>query len=375
MTVSETGVRKGKGRGHGGPAAMPRMNRQSSPLTYRGYPVQELCWRHSFEEVAFLLWHGELPTRDQLLAQNRAERAQRALEPDLATALAAQPLSGDPMDTLGQAVGALGASDPAAPGSAPAPVHAEVLRLFAVLPSLVAFEQRRRRGLGTVGPRHDLGYAANFLYMTFGKVPEPQVVAAFERSLILHAGDSFGPFPLVACIGTPSVSVLYSTVAAAAGALKASPQGTGAETVLEVLNEGMVHGDPRSWAEEAVATGRCAAGFGSGDAEVVDGRVAAMRTALGMVAALRGGQRLIEAYEALADAVSDASGLRPNLDFPTGPAYHLMGFDSQMFAPVLFAAGLPGLTAHLAGQPGVTGIIKPRASYDDQRAGHRAGEG
>ena len=88
------------------------------------------------------------------------------------------------------------------------------MRLFAVLPSLVAFEQRRRRGLGAVAPRDDLGYAANFLYMTFGKVPEPQIVAAFERSLILPRGDGFGSSPLTARIGTPSLSVLYTAVAA-----------------------------------------------------------------------------------------------------------------------------------------------------------------
>jgi citrate synthase len=354
---------------------MPRVNRQTSPLTYRGYPVQELCWRHSFEEVAFLLWHGEVPTRDQLLAQNRAERSLRALDPDLATALAGQPPGADPMDTLRKAVSTLGANAPAAYGGAPSAVHAQALRLFAVLPSLVAFEQRRRRGLGAVAPRDDLGYAANFLYMTLGKVPEPQVVAAFERSLILHAGGSFDASPLAARIGTSSVSVLYGTLAVAVGALKASPRGTAAAAVLGILNEGMVHGNARSWAEEAVAKGRCAAGFGPSDAKAVDNRVPAMRTALGMVAALRGGQRLIEAYEALASASYDVSGLRPNLDFPTGPAYHLMGFDSQMFAPVLVTARLPGLTAHLAGQPGATGITRPRAPYDDQSAGHQAGEG
>jgi len=365
VTVSETKVRKGKGRVHAGPAAMPRVNRQTSPLTYRGYPVEELCWRHSFEEVAFLLWHGELPTRDQLLTQNRAERSWRALDPDLATALAGQPMSADPMEALREAVSTLGANTPVASGSVPAAVHAEALRLFAVLPSLVAYEQRRRRGLGAVVPRDDLGYAANFLFMTFGKVPEPQVVAAFERSLILHAGGSFGASPLAARIGTSSSLVLYSTAAAAVGALKASPHGTDAEAVLGLLNEGMVHGDARSWAGEAVAKGRCVAGFGTGDAEAVDNRVPAMRTALGMAAALRGGQRLIEAYEALASAMYDVSGLRPNLAFPTGPAFHLMGFDSQMFAPVLFAARFPDA---------VNGIIRPRSSYDDQSAGHRAGE-
>jgi citrate synthase len=375
VTVSETKVRKGNGRVHAGPAVMPRVNRQTSPLTYHGYPVHELCWRHSFEEVAFLLWHGELPTRDQLLAQNRAERSRRAIHRDLAIALAGHPPYADPMETLRKAVGTLGANATAAYGSAPATVPAEALRLFAVLPSLVAFEQRRRRGLDAVGPRDDLGYAANFLYMTFGKVPEPQVVAAFERSLILHAGDGFGASPLTARIGTASVSVLYAAVAAALGALTASPDGTAAEAVLGILNEGVVHGNPRSWADEAVATGRCVAGFASGNAMAVDNRVPAMRTALGMIAALRGGQRLIETYEALASAVYEVSGLRPTLDFPTGPAYHLMGFDSQMFAPVLAAARLPGLTARLAGQPGVKGIIRPRSSYDDQRAGHLAGEG
>lgn len=370
MTVSQTKVRQENGRGHAGPAAMPRVNRQTSPLTYRGYPVQELCWRHSFEEVAFLLWHGELPTRDQLLAQNRAERSRRAIHHELATALAGLPLSADPMETLRKAVGMLGANATAPYGSASAAMAAEGLRLFAVLPSLVAFEQRRRRGLGAVAPRDDLGYAANFLYMTFGKVPEPQVVAAFERSLILHAGDGFGASPLAARIGTPSVSVHSAAVAAAVGGLTASPHGTAAEAVLGILNEGMLHGNPRSWAEEAAATGRCVAGFAPGNATAVDNRVPAMRTALGMTAALRGGQRLIETYEALAGAIHEASGLRPTLDFPTGPAYHLMGFDSQMFAPVLAVARFPGLTAHLAGQPGVNGIIRPRASYHDRRAGH-----
>lgn len=380
MTVSEASVRNGKGRT--GPAAMPRVNRQTSPLTYRGYPVQELCWRHSFEEVAFLLWHGELPTRDQLVAQNRAERSQRAIQQDLAAALAGEPPRADPMDTLQKAVSTLGATATAtaAYASLPAAKHAAPLRLFAVLPALVAREQRRRRGLDAVAPRDDLGYAANFLYMTFGKVPEPQVVAAFERSLILHAGDSFGASPLEARIGTPSLPVLYAAVAAAVGALKAGAQVTAAESVLEVLNEVGVPGNARPWAEAAVATGRRVAGFGPGaakaaDAKAADGRVPAMRTALGMTAALRGGQRLLETYEALADAMHEVSGLRPTLDFPTATAYHLTGFGPEMFSPVLAAARLPGWTAHLAGQPRVSGIVRPRASYHDQRAGRLAAEG
>jgi citrate synthase len=164
-------------------------------------------------------------------------------------------------------------------------------------------------------------------------VNRQKVVAAFERSLILYAGDSFGASPLAARIGISSVPALYSTVAVAVGALKGSAQVTAVEAVVGI------------------------------------------RTALGMTVALRGGQRLIETHEALAVAMYDVSGLRPTLDYLTGPAYHLMGFDTRLFTPVLVAARLPGWTAHLAGQPRAGGVIRPRAPYDDRSAGHLAGEG
>jgi len=372
VTVSDTKVRKETARGH---AAIPRVSRQTSQLTYRGYPVQELCRRHSFEEVAFLLWHGELPTREQVLAQNRAERPQRALDPDLAAALAGQPFSARPIDTVRRAVSTLGAKAPAERDITPAAIHAEALRLFAVLPSLVAFEQRRRHGLGAVAPRDDLGYAANFLYMTFGKVPEPQIVAAFERSLILHAGDSFSASASAARAGTAGLSGLYNTVAAAVGTLKGNAHAGAIETVMETMNEVAIPDNARSWLEEALAKGQCIAGFDPGNTKTGDARVPAMRSALGMVAAIRGGQHLIETYEALATAVYEAKGLRPNLSYPTGIAYHLTGFDSEMFAPVLVAARLPGWTAQGADQVTANSIAWPRVAYDDQAGSHLAGEG
>ena len=357
----------------------------AAPVNCRGYPVSELCRRHSFEEVAYLLWHGELPTRDQLFAQHRLERAQRALDPGVAAALAAQPLSTQPVDALRKAISALGARAPADHGPLPAAVHAQALRLFAVLPSLVAFEQRRRRGLSLVAPRADLGYAANLLYMTFGKVPEPQVVAAFERSLILYAGDGFSapaPFStpttfiasaLAARAGASRLSVLYSAVAAAVGALKGSAQGSAMEAVMEMMNEGVVPGDVRSRAEAALAAGRGIPGFCPDVSSGGDARVPAMRSALGMIASLRGGQQLIETYEALAAAVHEATGLRPSLDYPTAPAYHLIGFDARMFTPVLAATRLPGWTAELAGQL-TASVTRPRAAGDDRAARRPAGE-
>jgi citrate synthase len=312
-------------------------------------PVQELCRSHSFEEVAYLLWHGELPTREQIFAQNRAERAQRALGPHVAAALAGQSPAAHPVDTLLAAVSALDAGDPAGHDRTPAVARAKALRLFAVLPSIVAADQRRRHGLGAVAPRDHLGYAANFLCMTFGKVPEPQVVAAFETSLILYADHRLSTSAFTdPAAGAPSD--FYTAVAAVIGTLKGTQHGDNTKAVLEMMNEIAIPDNARPWMAEAVADGRRIPGFGHRLDREGDARVPAMRAALGMIAALRRGQHLIEVYEALATAMYEAHRVLPSLDYPLAPAYHIIGFDPQAFTPILTVARMPAWTAQIAGQ-------------------------
>ena len=339
-------------------------------LTYRGYPVQELCRRHSFEEVAYLLWHGELPTRDQIFSQNQAERVQRTLPPAVTAAIADQPFTAHPMDVLRTAVTLLSPNDPAEQEMTPAGIHAEALRLFAVLPSVIALDQRRRHGLGAIAPRDHLSYAANFLCMIFGKVPEPQIVAAFETSLILHAGHSSG-----ACTLPPVVSLrpdLYGAIAATLGALKESADSGASEAVIEMLNQIAIPDNAKPWAEEALAGRRTIPGFGHSMDKGQDSRVAPMRAALGMIASLRRGQALIEVYEALAEAVYEAKGLHPSLDYPVGPAYHLIGLDTAMFSPVLASAQLPGWTARIAERFAASTFTWPLAACNEPAGRHLA---
>ena len=324
-------------------------------LTVRGHSVVELSRWHSFEEVAYLLWYGQLPARDEILAQARGERGQRAIEPVIAAAIADQQCTAHPMDVLRTAVLLLGANDPAGHDVSPAVIRAKALRLFAVLPSVVAMDHRRRHGLGAVMPRSHLSYAANFLCMAFGRVPAPQIVAAFEATLVLYAGHGLNDPAITGQAVTSAAPDVYTSVAAAIDVRNGRDSLSGISgSVIETINQIAIADNVRPWVEEALADGRQIAGFGHHVHENGDPRVRAMRAALGKIAALRGGQDVLEIYDALTAVMDEVTGLQPNLEYPVALACHLIGFDAAAFSPVLAAACLPGWTASIAGQSGAS---------------------
>nr|WP_042188627.1 bifunctional 2-methylcitrate synthase/citrate synthase [Kibdelosporangium sp. MJ126-NF4]CEL18355.1 2-methylcitrate synthase [Kibdelosporangium sp. MJ126-NF4]CTQ97840.1 2-methylcitrate synthase (EC 2.3.3.5) [Kibdelosporangium sp. MJ126-NF4] len=346
------------------------VNPESNSLTYRGYPVQDLAAHCRFEQVAYLLWHGELPSEDQARHQDEFERAHRALPPSLLHTLVALPDTAHPMDALRTAVSILGANDPLEDDNSPTTNHTKALRLFAVLPSVVALNQRWRRGLPVVPPRDDLGYAENFLHMCFGAVPEPEIVRAFEISLVLYAEHSFNASTFTSRVVTSTLSDLYSAVTAAIGALKGPLHGGANEAVMGIFEEIGSADRASTWLTEALHAKRRIMGFGHRVYKNGDSRVPAMRQALQTVADVRDGERLLRLYEALANAMYEAKGLHPNLDYPAGPAYHLMGFDTPMFTPIFVAARITGWTAHIMEQLSANSLIRPSSVYagPDERA-------
>lgn len=171
--------------------AISKVNPETNSLLYRGYPVQQLAERCTAEEVAYLLWHGELPTAAQLAEFETLERSLRPLDPTVKHAIDALPLAAHPMDVVRTAVSVLGALDESLTTDGTW-IDGDLtlersIRLWAQLPAIVAYAQRRMRGLDLVEARDDLGYSANFLHMTFGDVPELVVVNAFDVSMILYA--------------------------------------------------------------------------------------------------------------------------------------------------------------------------------------------
>ncbi|MEU2731044.1 bifunctional 2-methylcitrate synthase/citrate synthase [Streptomyces griseoviridis] len=345
----------------------------TNSLTYRGYPVQDLAARRSFEEVSYLLWNGELPDAAQLADFQARERALRPLDRTTTELLARLPETCHPMDVLRTAVSFFGAQDVTENDGSPAAHRAKSLNLLAKLPTVVAADQRRRHGLAPIPPDPGLSYAENFFHMCFGAVPDQDVVRCFEISLVLYAEHSFNASTFTARVVTSTLSDLYSAVTAAIGALKGPLHGGANEAVMHMLEE---IGDPRTvepWLDEALASRRTVMGFGHRVYKHGDSRVPIMQEALDRLvsrAADPETTRLATLHAALRHAMLTRRSLHPNLDYPAGLAYHLMGFDTPAFTPIFVMSRITGWTAHITEQLTHNALIRPLASYDGR--GERA---
>ncbi|MFJ6367914.1 bifunctional 2-methylcitrate synthase/citrate synthase [Streptomyces virginiae] len=339
---------------------------ETNSLTYRGYPVQDLAARRSFEEVAHLLWYGELPDADQLRAFQARERALRPLDRTTAELLARLPQTCHPMDVLRTAVSVFGSQDPTEDDGSTDANRTKSLALLAKLPVVVAADHRRRRGLPAVQPDPSLGYAENFFRMCFGDVPAPEVVRCFEISLILYAEHSFNASTFTARVVTSTLSDLYSAVTAAIGALKGPLHGGANEAVMHMLGE---IGDPEragEWLDEALAARRKIMGFGHRVYRDGDSRVPIMQEATDRLVARAADPdttRLATLHTALRHAMISRKGIHPNLDYPAGLAYHLMGFDIPAFTPLFVMSRITGWTAHITEQLEHNALIRPLGSY------------
>ncbi|WP_052852603.1 bifunctional 2-methylcitrate synthase/citrate synthase [Streptomyces avicenniae] len=340
---------------------------ETNSLTYRGYPVQDLAAHRSFEEVAHLLWHGELPDAAQLREFQARERALRPLGRTTAELLARLPETCHPMDVLRTAVSLLGAEDPTEDDGSPVAQRAKSLALLAKLPTVVAADQRRRRHLAPIPPDPGLGYAENFFHMCFGAVPDPEVLRAFEISLTLYAEHSFNASTFTARVVTSTLSDLHSAVTAAVGALKGPLHGGANEAVMHMLDE---IGDPAragEWLDGALAARRKIMGFGHRVYKHGDSRVPVMQGALDRLVARADDPavaRLAALHTALREAMLARKGIHPNLDYPAGLAYHLMGFDTSVFTSLFVMSRVTGWTAHITEQLAHNALIRPLASYD-----------
>lgn len=343
------------------------VNPATNSLLYRGYPVQELAAHCSFEQVAYLLWHGELPDAAQLADLQKRERSLRTLDQRTRDAIDELPASAHPMDVVRTAVSALGAGDPTLVRENGVLDRGfnegRSVYLLAQLPSIVAYDQRRRHGLGLITPHDELDFAENLLFMTFGQVPDRTVADVFRVSLVLYAEHSFNASTFAARVIASTLSDIYSAVTGAIGALKGPLHGGANEAVMHAFDEIGSAERAEAWLDEALAADRKIMGFGHRVYKNGDSRVPAMKKGLDRLVRHYDRPELLALYDALERAMDVRKGIRPNLDFPSGPAYHLMGFDTETFTPLFAAARIAGWTAHVMEQYASNALIRPLSRY------------
>jgi len=336
---------------------------EQKSLYYRGYPVHELAEQCEFEEVAFLLLYGELPNADQIANFTKQERASRGLSSGLMEVINQFPTSGHPMDALRTAISYLGMEPEFAGADDSESAIKKGIGLLAKIPTIIAAFERARRGQTFVPPRDDLSMSANFFHMCQDKVPEDEVVKAFDGALTLYAEHGFNASTFSARVIVSTLSDLCGAVSGAIAALKGSLHGGANEAVMVLLEEIGTTEKALPWLETALKEKRKIMGFGHRVYRNGDSRVPTMSKYRDQLASLRDGQKWIEISEVLETEMVSRKNIHPNLDFPAGPAYYLMGFEIDLFTPIFVMARVAGWTAHVSEQLSENRLVRPLADY------------
>lgn len=332
-------------------------------LTYRGYAVQDLAEQCDFMEVAHLLLCGELPDKKQYDDFCAAEKSAREISPAMLDVIARFPKDAHPMRMMQTAIAFLGLEDKEAEDNAPDANLRKAQRLLAQLPTVAAAAMRHVAGQKFIEPDKNLGYTQNFFQMCFGKVPAEEVLKAFDVSMTLYAEHGFNASTFTGRVIISSLSDLHSAASGAVGSLKGPLHGGANEAVMHMLCEVENADKAKAWMMDALATKKKIMGFGHRVYKKGDSRVPCMKKYRDLTARAMGGEKWIEISNILEETMIAEKGIYPNLDFPAGPAYYMMGFPIPFFTPLFVMSRITGWAAHVMEQLSANRLIRPLSHY------------
>lgn len=336
---------------------------ETNSLTYRGYAVQDLCEKCSWEEVAFLMVNKELPSSNELTDFIKKEKEYRNISKDLLDVIHKFPKGSHPMDTLRTGVSYLGMEDDRIWDNSAVVNMDKYIRMLAKIPTIIAAAYRHKKGKAFINPSNDLTASENFFHMCFGKIPAKEVIKAFDVSLILYAEHSFNASTFASRVITSTTSDIYSAVCGGIGALKGPLHGGANEQVMHMLKEIGEVKNAKKWILNALVNKKKVMGFGHRVYKSGDSRVPTMTKYAEKMALFTGGEKWIQISNVLRDTMIKEKNIYPNLDFPAGPAYYMMGFDIEMFTPIFVMSRITGWTAHIMEQAADNRIIRPLSAY------------
>jgi 2-methylcitrate synthase len=342
---------------------MPEIN----SLTYRGYAAQDLCARCNFEEVAYLILNKELPKKNQLKQFVKDLIKERTLSKNLIEILKRIPKNSHPMDVARTAVSVMGLEDKESKDNSPKANLRKALRIFAKTPTALAAFYRLRKGKKIITPKKNLSFSENFFHMCFGKVPEKEIVKAFDVSLILYAEHSFNVSTFTARTITSSLSDIHGAITGAIASLKGPLHGGANEEVMHMMKKIKKPKNALKWITKALKNKDVVMGFGHRVYKSGDSRVPTMREYFKRVAIIKKDKTFEKIYDIVEKVMIKEKNIYPNVDYPTGPTYHLMGFDTDFFTPIFVISRITGWSAHIMEQHAANKLIRPLASYKGQK--------
>lgn len=338
---------------------------QKGELSYRGYSIHDLAEHSTFEETAYLLLFGELPTADELGEFDRRLRAARDL-PSEVIEIIRSVREAHPMDVLRTAVSALSAFTPGADDKSPEAMLDHSIRLTAQVPVIVAAHHRIRSGEAPVAPDPDLGHAANWLWMLKGERPSENAARLADVDFILHAehGSNASSFAARVVIGTEAT--LHAAITAAIAALSGPAHGGAAEDVMKMAME---IGEPERAADYVAAKRKArepVTGFGHRVYRAEDPRARHMRAGVERLGREMGQPKWYQILQAVVAAMAPYArhGVNVNVDFYAGVVYHLHGIPNDLFVPIFAIGRVPGWGVQCLEQRARNILIRPLTLYD-----------
>jgi len=348
---------------------------QKGILTYRGYRIVDLARNSTYEETAYLLLDGELPSAEQLERFDTQLREHRRVKYNIHDIMKSLPVTGHPMEMLQTAVASLGMFYPAnVPIQIRSPddeseqyVHGQSIRILARMATLVAMWQQLRLGNYPVRPRSDLSYAANFLYMFNGDEPDPLVARIMDVCFILHAEHTINASTFSAMVTGSTLARPSYVIAAAIGALAGPLHGGANERVIKMLEEIGKPENAPGWLAKKLAARETIWGMGHREYKVKDPRATLLQQLMRELAESQGSiSPLFETALALEEACEDSlapKGIYPNVDFYSGILYREIGIPPDQFTPIFAIARTAGWLAHWREQVSANRIFRPTQVY------------
>ena len=340
---------------------------EAGELVYRGYTIDDLARNASFEEVLYLLWHGQLPAAEELSVFESSMAEERSLN-DGVHRLVRELAEADeePMAALRTIVSNLSAYDPdvdAEPTDEAANLR-KGRRITAKLPTALAAFSRIRDGEDPIAPREDLDHASNFLYMLNGEEPDDVLAETFDMALVLHADHGLNASTFSATVTASTLSDLHASVTSAVGTLSGSLHGGANQDVMQALFELDDSGkDPVEWVEDRLDAGDRVPGFGHRVYSVKDPRAKILSGESEALGEAAGTPHWHDYSVAIEEYLTEEKGLAPNVDFYSSSTYYQMGIPVDMYTPIFAMSRVGGWIAHILEQYDDNRLIRPRARY------------